>query len=415
MKKLTIPLTLFTLIGSVLFSCKEQPLSLQEGKWRGVFHTQGTKIPFNFSVEDDTAGTVKVFLTNADEKTALDTVRYERDSVIIDIEVYDAILIGKLTQEGLAGYFRKNQSTRQGISFEAVNGNTERFKLTSQAGGSSIDGKWSVNLINEKSEARYTVGLLKQNGQDVTGTIMTTTGDYRYLQGVLDGDSLKLSGFSGSNPSLLVAKLQDGAHLSGEYITPGGKVKLEAVRSDTARLPDPYALTYLNKGYAELSFSFPDLTGKPVSLSDDKYKGKIVIVTIQGTWCPNCVDEAAFLSPWYKQNKDRGVEIIGLSFERKDDLDFARERIGKFIKRFDIRYDILFAGIADKKVAGEKLPALNAVLSFPTTILIDRQGKVRKIHTGFTGPATGEYYQEFIEHFNADVENLLKEIKPVKT
>ena len=407
-----IVLFLFT-AAFILSSCKEQPLHLEEGKWKGVFHTQGSEIPFNFSVEDDTLGTINVFLTNAEEKTILDSVRYERDSVIIPIEVYDAILVAKINSEGLSGYFRKNQSTKQGIPFHAVKGNAPRFDIQNQDISASVDGKWSVHLVNDKDELRYTVGLLKQKGNIVTGTILTTTGDYRYLEGVIDGDSLKLSGFSGSNPSLLVAKLQDSVHLSGSFISPGGKVRLEALRSDTAKLPDPYSLTYLKKGYDKLSFSFPNLSGETISLEDDKYKGKVVVVTIQGSWCPNCVDEAAFLSPWYKQNKDRGVEIIGLSFERKDDLHFASERIGKLIDRFDITYDILFAGLADKKLAGEKIPALSAVLSFPTTIIIDQKGNVRKIHTGFTGPATGAYYDEFIKHFNADIDALLSETSGV--
>ena len=184
-------------------------------------------------------------------------------------------------------------------------------------------------------------------------------------------------------------------------------IKFVAVKSDTAQLPDPYALTYLKAGYDKLEFTFPNLSGKPVSLQDEKFKNKVVVVTIMGSWCPNCVDEAAFLAPWYKENKVRGIEVVALSFERKDDLDFARERINKFIKRFDIEYEILFAGLADKTQASEKLPALNRVLSFPTTIIIDRQGKVKKIHTGFSGPATGEYYQEFIRHFNEDVTALL--------
>ena len=403
-------LSVFVLTGFGLTSCnKERKLALEEGKWRGIFHIKGAEIPFNFSVEADTVGVVKVYLTNAEERAVLDGIRYERDSVIIDIEVYDAFLIGKLSKEGLSGYFRKTQGGKRGIVFDASNGNSTRFDRKAESNSANLDGTWSVNLINEKDEKRYTVGLLKQQGQDITGTILTTTGDYRYLQGIVDGDSLKLSGFSGSSPSLLLGKLQDNIHLSGEFISPGGRVRLEAVRSDTAKLPDPYSLTYLNKGYDKLSFSFPDLDGKSVTLEDEKYKGKVVIVTIQGTWCPNCVDEAAFLSPWYDENRGRGVEIIGLSFERKDDPEFARERISKFIKRFDIKYDILFAGIADKKKAGEKLPALNAVLSFPTTILIDRKGKVRKIHTGYTGPATGEHYEEFKKHFNADVDALLNE------
>lgn len=226
---------------------------------------------------------------------------------------------------------------------------------------------------------------------------------------MIDGDSLKISGFSGSNPSLLRAKIVDSLHLTGELISPAGITQFVAIKSDTARLPDPYALTYLKEGYDRRDFTFPDLSGNPVSLQDEKYKNKVVVITIMGSWCPNCVDEAAFLAPWYKENKTRGVEIVALSFERKDDLAFARERISKFIKRFDIEYEILFAGLADKAQASEKLPALNRVLSFPTTIIIDRKGKVRKIHTGFSGPATGEYYQEFIRHFNEDVTTLLNE------
>src|SRR6187549_3285086 len=226
-----IVLFLFT-AAFILSSCKEQPLYLEEGKWKGIFYTQGSEIPFNFSVEDDTIGTINVFLTNAEEKTILDSVRYERDSVIIPIEVYDAILVAKINSEGLSGYFRKNQSTKQGIPFQAVKGNAPRFDLQNQDISASVDGKWSVNLVNDKDELRYTVGLLKQKGNIVTGTILTTTGDYRYLEGVMDGDSLKLSGFSGSNPSLLVAKLQDSVHLSGAFISPGGKVRLEALRND---------------------------------------------------------------------------------------------------------------------------------------------------------------------------------------
>lgn len=401
---------------SLIFqSCSKETVTLSEGNWRGVFHTPDASVPFNFSVEDDTLGTVNIFLTNGKEKTILDSVRYERDSVIIPIEVYDAILIGKLEADKLNGYFRKNQSPKQGIPFNAVKGNDPRFGLTNGTTSANVSGTWSVVLTNEKDEPRYTVGLLEQSGTEVTGTIMSTTGDYRYLQGVVDGDSIKLSGFGGSNPSLLVGKLNDESHLVGEFISPGGKVKLAAVKSDTAKLPDAYSLTYLKKEYKKLSFTFPDVNGKPVSLEDDKYKGKVVIVTIQGTWCPNCVDEAAFLSPWYKQNKDRGVEIIALSFERKDDPEFAKERISKFIKRFDVDYDILFAGIADKKIVAEKLPQLNTFLSFPTTLFIDKEGKVRKVHTGYTGPATGKYYEDFIKEFNTEVDALVKEnIVPIK-
>lgn len=397
----------------ILASCgTKQKEELQIGSWRGEFTVDDKIVPFNFKVEDDTAALLKVSLLNADEKATLDSVTYKGDSVVIPIKVYDALLIGKVKGDSLAGYFRKKQVAKQGIPFIAVRNQTYRFTVNDSLLSRSVSGKWSVNLISErdgKPTARYTVGVLEQKGNKVTGTILTTTGDYRYLEGVLDGSQLKLSAFSGSNPTLIEASLVDSVHLKGEFISPGGKVILEAIKSDTAQLPNPYELTYLKPGFEKLSFSFPNLGGKQVSLTDDKYKGKVVIVTVSGSWCPNCVDEASFLSPWYKRNKERGIEIVSLSFERKDDFNFAKERIGTFVKRFDIQYDVLFAGVADKKVVAEKLPELNTFISFPTTFFIDKAGKVRKVHTGYNGPATGKYYQEFLKEFNDEVDLLVNE------
>lgn len=385
---------------------------LQPGEWRGEFITGNHRIPFNFIVDGGKKGPVKVYLKNGEERALLDSVYFRSDSVIFPVDIYDAFLIAKINGDSLKGYFRRNGVNRKGLPFSAAHNQKFRFITKDKAKPVSVQGKWSVNLITErdgKFTTRYTIGLLEQQGNVVTGTILTTTGDYRYLEGVIDGGQLKLSAFSGSNPSLIEAELTGKDQLKGQFISPGGITRLEAIRNDTAKLPDPYRLTYLKPGYEKLSFSFPDLNGKTVSLQDDKYKGKVVIVTIGGSWCPNCIDEAAFLGPWYKKNKSRGVEIINLSFERKDDFAFAKSRLAPFMKRFDIQYDVLFAGAADKKVVAEKLPELNTFLSFPTTFFIDKQGKVRKVHTGYTGPAAGKYYDEFIDEFNSEVNALLNE------
>lgn len=388
---------------------------LKIGNWRGEFALDSYQVPFNFVVEDDTAALVRVFLTNANEKAPLDSIYYQGDSVILPIKVYDAVLIAKVQNDSLKGFFRKNQSAKRGIPFRAVRHQFHRFQVKDSSSSHSVAGKWSVNLITEKDVkpiSRYTVGLLEQQGNKVTGTILTTTGDYRYWEGVLDGTQLKLSAFSGSNPNLIQASLVDSVHFKGEFISAGGTTILEAVKSDTAKLPDPYTLTYLKSGRDRLSFSFPNLEGKPVSLNDERYKGKVVVLTVSGSWCPNCVDEASFLAPWYDTNKSRGVEVLTLSFERKDDFQFAKERITTFKKRLGIQYEVLFAGIADKKIVAEKLPELNTFLSFPTTLFIDKNGKVRKVHTGYTGPATGKYYQEFISAFNNVVDALVNEQTP---
>ena len=103
------------------------------------------------------------------------------------------------------------------------------------------------------------------------------------------------------------------------------------IKDDNASLPDAEALTYLKEGYDRITFSFPDVSGKPISLTDEKYQNKVVIIQLLGTWCPNCMDETLFLADWYRRNKDRGVEIIGLAYERKDDFSYASERVKKMV------------------------------------------------------------------------------------
>lgn len=414
--KIFTQLFILLIIIATIASCTRSHEELYLGAWRGEFQVDDKTIPFNFEVTKSDNAAPQVFLINGSERAQLDSIYYRADSVVINVDIYDALLVGKIENNAVKGFFRKNQSGKQGIPFTATRGETSRFIVKDETSTSNVGGKWSVRLISEKDgkeTSRYTVGLFDQKDNKVTGTILTTTGDYRFLEGVVDGNELKLSAFSGSSPSLIEAQLTGSDHLEGEFISPGGKTKLIAIKSDTAKLPDAYALTYLKDGFDRFSFSFPDLNGKPVSLKDDKYKGKVVILTILGSWCPNCVDEAAYLAPWYKENKDRGIEIVGLSFERKDDLEFAKKRLGVFVKKFDVQYDILFGGVADKKVVAEKLPELNTFLSFPTTFFIDKTGRVRKVHTGYDGPATGEYYKKFIEEFNKEVDDLVNENVPL--
>jgi len=252
------------------------------------------------------------------------------------------------------------------------------------------------------------VGVFEQKGSRVTGTVLTVTGDYRYLDGQVTGNEFRLSSFSGSAPVVLQGKINSDGTLTGEFRYIRGAFPLTGKKNDNAKLPDLYSLTYLKPGYKKLDFTFPDLNGKAVSLADAKYKDKVVIVTILDSWCPNCIDETAFLAPWYKANKGRGVEIIGLAFERKNDPNFVKTALTRLINRYDVQYDILFAGVADKKVASDALPALNKVLAFPTTLILDRQGNVDQIHTGYTGPATGKYYDEYVAEFNQTIDKLLR-------
>ena len=178
-------------------------------------------------------------------------------------------------------------------------------------------------------------------------------------------------------------------------------------RDANAALPDAYSLTTLRAGAKQFDFAFPDLTGKTVS--SQEFRGKVLIVTLAGSWCPNCHDEAAFLEPLYREYRGRGVEVVSLMFEHFGDFPQAVEATQRFRQHYGIEYTTLIAGISNKDEASKKLPMLDRVYAFPTTLFIDRKGVVRKIHTGFSGPATGDHYTQFEAEVRATLDQLLAE------
>lgn len=393
----------FTLAGLLLagVSARSQ-IKPKDGFWRGTFAVaNGHEAPFNFELKGQTA-----WLLNGSERFELKGVTQKGDSLFIPVDIYDALLSAKIeSNQTLSGVFKRlnTKIVDPGIPFRAEVGKRYRFVEKPAAAAVSLKGKWDVTIGN----GNKIVGVFEQTGSKVTGTFLTTTGDFRYYEGTVQGNEFALSAFSGSSPSLIKGTV-NGNELTAQLINARNAQPVRGTRNAQAALPDAYTLTKSKEG-VPFKFTFPDaFTGKPVSLNDPKYKGKVVIVTILGSWCPNCIDETAFLAPWYQTNRQRGVEIIGLAFERKDDPAFAKTRLETLKNRFGVEYDILFAGLADKKKASEALPALSEVLSFPTTIYINRQGEVAKIHTGYSGPATGAYYEEFVKEFNADVDELLK-------
>ena len=172
---------------------------------------------------------------------------------------------------------------------------------------------------------------------------------------------------------------------------------------------DAFQGTFLNPGFDTFEFEFPDPDGATVSLADAKYTGKVVVITIAGSWCPNCNDEARFMAPLHKEYRNQGLEVVALMFEHFEEHEVAAEQVRRFRDKFDIEYDTLIAGISDKTEAARVLPALSAVLAYPTTIFVDRDGRVRQIHTGFSGPGTGEHYEILQQDYRNLITTLLAE------
>jgi peroxiredoxin len=391
-------------------SCQPENKPFKVGRWRGAFNLRGNEIPFVFEVKGKGTESASLFLINGEDRFEIKNIMFENDSVSIPIDLYDVILKGKLTDNTFEGQFIKTGSdmTIIRVPFIAEYGSHPRFPMTNETPSASMNGTWDMDIIYS-GNADKTVGYFNQKGSVLTGSILDISGDYRFLEGVIQGRKFWLSAFGGSTPYLVKGEFLNDSTFSGEFVTLRRTSKLVGRRNANATLPDPYTASHLKDGYSSIAFSFPNLEGKQVSLADPQYRDKVVIVTIMGSWCPNCLDENVFLSDWYNTNRWRGVEIIGLGFERKNDFESAKKSLSNLKARLDIQYELLFAGKSGTESASKSLPALNRISAFPTTIFIDKKGNVRKVHTGFNGPATGKFYEEFKIEFNGLIDQLLAE------
>jgi thiol-disulfide isomerase/thioredoxin len=411
---------------------------LTPGPWRGELATQGQTIPFLFDVKME-AGKPVVYLLNkglnGEERLRCEEISAAGDSVTIRMHVFDAALVVRADgKDKLKGTWVKYDSkTPYRVPLVATAGEQPLFG-SDGASGQSVPpppavlggefgkaGLYKVDFKDEQSSSYPAVGIFKQDSSDdVTATFLTSTGDYRYLAGKIitqaNDKRLALATFDGSHAFLFksqpLASVKGSAYsLTGDFYSgKSGHETWTATLDPKAKLPDADTLTYLRKGESRLNFKFPSIAqGASISPTDPKYKGKVVVVQILGSWCPNCMDETGYLAPWYEQNKQRGVEIIGLGYERSSDYQVAASRLQNMKKRFNIGYDLAVAGVSNKDSVAASLPQLAKFLGFPTTIFLDKKGVVRSIRTGFSGPGTGQYYEEEKAHFNRIVDKLLKE------
>lgn len=403
MKQFYILLFAFALMSCNWDTSKKIPHGWYVGELK--VNDQAT-LPFNFEVTS--AKALKIF--NADEVILVDDIVYKNDSVYIKLPVFEGHLIVKLVQDSMVGRFI-NETFGTKMPFKAVYNSKERFEVTELA-KTDISGNWEVvfNIDSEKNQY-LGKGVFEQKKQRVTGTFQTKTGDYRYLEGVVNGNQLKMSTFDGSRAYLFVATVTDSTMNGTFYSGNDWSERFEAQRNDAFELPNADTLTFLKEGYDRLEFSFPKTDGTLVSLNDKQFKDKVVVVQIMGTWCPNCLDETKYFSEFITNNSEKDVEFVALAFEYAKTESKAFESITELKNRLGIKYPILLAqfGAADKDMAQQKLPMLNQILSYPTTIILDKTGKVRKIHTGFNGPATGQAYIDFKTEFERFIDQLLAE------
>jgi thiol-disulfide isomerase/thioredoxin len=375
------------------------------GLWdASVVVNGGIEVPFRFEIAG--SGTsIKGSFFNGDEKVTSTTGSFENGALTLSFDEYGTKVEATLKDGRLEGQY--SRGTRGApYPFQA-----KRFAPApvGDAPIPPIAGLWNIQVgKSSKGEAAWQL-IVRQSGAEASAAILRVDGDTGTLTGTYRDGKFVLSHFSGARPLRLELTPASDGTLS---VVQNKDNPFTAVRADQARakgLPqpsDPSRFTSVKDPTEPFRFSFPDLNGRVVSNTDDKFRGKVVIVSISGSWCPNCHDEAPFLGELYKKYRSRGLEIVSLSFEEEAQLKNP-VRLRAFMKRYGIEYTVLIPG--EPKDLAERVPQGVNLSSFPTTFFIGRDGRVRAVHAGFPGKASGEFHAQAKEESTATVERLLAE------
>ena len=282
---------------------------LKAGIWRGVLtSSSGNNLPFNFDVTN-VNGKQRIAIHNGAERFKVTDIRQKGDSVFIHMPLFNSEFKLKCEGTSLKGKWIKHYGDKDAaMDFTASAGQDFRFFKTPEKPAYNITGRWSAIFVSDGSKDT-TVGEFKQVGSKLTGTFLTTTGDDRFLEGTVAGNKLYLSTFDGGHAFLFTADIIDNKTITnGKYYAGASSLdQWTALKNANAKLPDAYSLTYLKPGFKKIDFSFPDLSGKKISLENPRFKGKVVIVQMLGSWCPNCMDETRFLSAFYDELYGRSL------------------------------------------------------------------------------------------------------------
>lgn len=397
-------------------SCQSSgPESSFAGSWRTVLDVPDGGLPFHIEVTER-GGELHAAVRNGEEALPFTTVEVSGDKIKLVFEHYNCWFEGRIDAAGesITGEWlrlRGKELNRQ-MAFIAHEGVRDRFDpIEAEPAAPSpiaeVTGQWGLAL-GKGDDAWRALAILEQEGRRVTGTILTKVGDFRYLEGTFEKGTLRLSVFDGCHAFLIRAEARAEGELEGTFWFGSDGTPLKATAGGTP-MPDPWSLTRCINEAGTFSFSFPDASGKTVSSCDPRFANQPLVVCVIGTWCCNCYDAGRLLAELYDEYHPQGLEMVALACEASGDLETDAEMMRAFSKCWEIDWPVLHVGPANKQKTAEALPDLDTFLSYPTTLFIDRKGKVRKIFTGFTGPGTGEYYERLCTEFRGVIEEMLAE------
>lgn len=380
----------------------------------GLWHAElipspGHEVSFDVKVVAKGSG-LSASIRNGASEIPFTSAAWDGANLTLELAHYEAKIVAAPQDGGLEGrYTRVVASGLAEVPFRASR-NSPAAPL--RKSGASVDGSWGVEMGDGRSLEKRT-GVFRQRGGAVTGTFLSTTGDYGPLHGTFDGERLVLSVFDGVNVYRFDAELLPDGSLAGEYRSrTNPPVSWRGRRLDAAAaatfLPGSFDIVRPRDPSRPYVVSFPDLEGRMVSTADPRFAGKPMLVTFMGTWCPNCADEAPFLRELEEKYGPQGLEIVSLSFEYTEDVERNRRQVKRFVDRFGTRHPILLAGTTKEAPASPAILPLEGWEGYPTTLFLDRAHRITRIHSGFDGPATGDRFAKGKKAMESAIEMLLK-------
>jgi peroxiredoxin len=409
-KLLLTALALLALVSPFASACRRRPRELN-GEWYGMIKNKnGDELPIKMELKRDGNSVVGSFV-NGDERTTSTSGSFdpETETLRLRFDYYDGELEGRFFRRELIGTFTR-QYRREKLVRDLKIWRGAPMSVPAAAEGKDLTGEWTVR-VGEGEQQKIWRMTLKQSGADMLGTVIPPSGDWGAMTGMFSYGKLTLSRFDGINARLLRAQLNEQGQLEGVVdlglSEPKRKIVAERTSETSPTAADPNAYTRMKNAAEPFRFSFPDLDGKVVSSTDERFKNKVVIVTTTGSWCPNCHDEAPVLNDLYSRYHDAGLEVVALGFEYEGGTARDVEQLKIFARRHRTPYPILYAGSTTD--APQKLSQLENFGAYPTTIFIGRDGLVKKVHAGFTGPATGERFTKLKAEMEETVKALLKD------
>lgn len=384
-------------------SASAQVMRLPMGVWRGWLECPGGEIAFGMEFYESGDGRA-VVIHNGAERIVVPDVAFDHGAVVISFPHYDSAIRADLLGGGtrLEGTWTK--ASREGktieMVFHAVQGEVHRYTPKNPpAEGVGLAGRWRA----EFDESGSAVGEFQAGAEPgtVVGTFLTPTGDYRYLDGVIDGRTFTLSTFDGSHAFLCTGRVEDDGVLVGQFYSgPTFHEIWVAERENDATIPDGFSDVSWDPGVDPWTLRFTTADGSSKTLEEilgDRYG---VVLEVMGTWCPNCTDAGRMIEDIRETMTDSlMLRVVSVAFEYTDDTERSLRQIEAYKERFGITTEVVLGGKATKDAVKRVLPGLSSFASYPTTIFITREGRVVAVHSGFAGPATGAEHERLRKRY----------------